>query len=589
MPASPTARIQRRWTTRILFRLAAVVIGLSPLLVAEMICRANGWGLVGEASDPFVGFASERPLFTLNEATNRYEIDRSRQAYFRPDSFAADKGEREFRIFCLGGSTVQGRPYAIETSFTTWLELNLRGADGRRDWRVVNCGGVSYASYRLAPIMRELLAHQPDLFVVYTGHNEFLEDRTYQSVKHTPQLIAQLHGWSSRWQFYNLCRSTWLTSVATSDTRAAQAASGQPRLKLEVDALLDYRGGLDDYHRNDAWHRDVAAHYEYNLHRMVAMARQANVPLLLVNPTSNVKDCPPFKFANQENLTPVRTARFEQLWEQAKDETNLDRRAGLLRQAIAIDDRHAGAHFLLGNTMLLQREPELARQALARAIDEDLCPLRMTAPLYDALGRVAEQTRTPLVDVRTLLEAHNPDQITGDKMLLDHIHPTITGHQLIADALLQQMVLQRLVIPRADWKAAREPLFREHLATLDAIYYARGKQRLEGLILWTQGRASKLKPTPTEQPDQGDAEPTRPLETERASPNAINEADTSDQNVDFPSAATAPGNGESNHSATVPRQSPAPIAPGGDNAKSTARLPASKQDHSSHDECGSQT
>ena len=125
---------------------------------------------------------------------------------------------------------------------------------------------------------------------------------------------------------------------------------------------------------------------------------------------------------------------------------------------------------------------------------ENVCPLRMTTPLYAALARVAEQTRTPLVDVRALFASHSPNQITGDKMLLDHIHPTISGHQLIAHALLEQMAVQRLVTPRADWEKSRELLFQEHLATLDAIYYAQGKQRFEGLIRWTQGRASKLNP-----------------------------------------------------------------------------------------------
>ncbi len=542
MPTSPATRIQRPLRARILFRLAAVALGLSPLLVAELICRANGWGRVEEASDPFVGFAAERPLFSLNEATQRFEIDRSRQAYFRPDSFAAAKGETEFRIFCLGGSTVQGRPYAIETSFTTWLELSLQTADDRRDWQVINCGGVSYASYRLAPIMRELLAHRPDLFIVYTGHNEFLEDRSYRSVKQTPRLIARLHGWSSRWQFYNLCRYTWLSWKAPVDVggmsqRDTQAGRGRALLKLEVDALLDYRGGLDDYHRNDAWHRDVAAHFEFNLHRMVAMARQANVPLILVNPTSNLKDCPPFKFTNLETLSPLRRSQFGQLWEKAKDERQLDRRAALLQEAITIDDRHAGAHYLLGNTLLLQHKPALARQAFIRAAEEDICPLRMTIPLNAALARVAEQTRTPLVDVQGLFESHTPDQITGDKMLLDHIHPTISGHQLIANALLEQMVTERLVTPQADWESGRERLFREHLATLDAIYYAKGKQRLEGLMRWTQGRADKLKPT-------------------TADPQGKNSkgVDTSDQNADSPSTAIAPGNGESDHSETGPAQ-----------------------------------
>ncbi len=477
------------------FRAVALALGFMPLLAAELVCRANGWGLVGEAGDPFVGFAGERPLFELNEAAGRYEVAATRQAYFRPDSFAAHKGEREFRIFCLGGSTVQGRPYAIETSFTTWLEISLRAADPQREWQVVNCGGVSYASYRLAPIMRELLAYQPDLFVVYTGHNEFLEDRTYASVKQTPQLIARLHGWSSRWRCYNALRQTWLARTAGGRRRSAQASEGRAALELEVDALLDYRGGLDDYHRDDRWYRDVAVHYEYNLHRMVAMARQAGVPLILSNPTRNLKDCPPFKFANLESLAPNQRKQFDHLWAEAKDEPDLERRVARLQAALQIDERHAGAHYLLGSTWLQQRRPQQARVSLARAADEDLCPLRMTEPLYAALERVAAQTGTPLLDVRGMFAAASRDQLPGNRMLLDHIHPTINGHQLIAEGLVEEMAALRLVAPRSDWKPVRERAYQQHLATLDALYYARGKQRLEGLISWTQGRANKLKPT----------------------------------------------------------------------------------------------
>jgi len=155
----------------------------------------------------------------------------------------------------------------------------------------------------------------------------------------------------------------------------------------------------------------------------------------------------------------------------------------------------------------------------------------MTTPLYAALARVAEQTRTPLVDVRALFASHSPNQITGDKMLLDHIHPTISGHQLIAHALLEQMAVQRLVTPRADWEKSRELLFQEHLATLDAIYYAQGKQRFEGLIRWTQGRASKLNPATSDQRGQDDVEPID-----------SNAPDTSDQNADSRLPAKAPGN-----------------------------------------------
>ncbi|MEX0676367.1 MAG: hypothetical protein WD063_04790, partial [Pirellulales bacterium] len=140
---------RRRWV----FRCLAVLVGLSPLVACEGFCAVFDWGRPGLHDDPFVGFRSVVPLFVLNEDQTRYEIPKARQAYFRPDSFAAKKAPDEFRIFCLGESTVQGNPFTIETSFTTWLEISLRAADASRSWEVVNCGGISYASYRLVPIL----------------------------------------------------------------------------------------------------------------------------------------------------------------------------------------------------------------------------------------------------------------------------------------------------------------------------------------------------------------------------------------------------------------------------------------------------
>ena len=140
--------------------------------------------------DPFVGFRAVTPLFELNSDGTRYEIPPARLKFFSPESFAANKPADEYRIFILGGSTVQGEPYLPQTSFTTWLEIGLQAADPSRRWEVVNCGGVSYASYRLLPIMQELMAREPDLFIFYEGHNEFLEDRTYEHIKHAPWLVA---------------------------------------------------------------------------------------------------------------------------------------------------------------------------------------------------------------------------------------------------------------------------------------------------------------------------------------------------------------------------------------------------------------
>jgi hypothetical protein len=196
-----------RFSRRLAFRLAAVVLGLLPFPLVEAALALLDLGRPSRFEDPFIGFSSARPLFVLSDDGTRFEIPRSRQTHFRPESFASVKPPDEVRIFCIGDSTVQGNPWSIETSFTTWLELSLNAADPTRRWRVVNCGGISYASYRMVPILEELLHRGPDLFIIHCSHNEFLEDRTYDRIKRTPRAIARPHERLAQFRSYNLFRA----------------------------------------------------------------------------------------------------------------------------------------------------------------------------------------------------------------------------------------------------------------------------------------------------------------------------------------------------------------------------------------------
>jgi hypothetical protein len=115
----------RRW----LMRSAAILLGLSVFIVAETICWLFNVGTPDLQDDPFVGFNNLQPLFVLDNAKHAYHVAPARLKFFVQESFPAQKRPGTYRIFCLGGSTVQGRPFAKETSFTTWLQLALACAD----------------------------------------------------------------------------------------------------------------------------------------------------------------------------------------------------------------------------------------------------------------------------------------------------------------------------------------------------------------------------------------------------------------------------------------------------------------------------
>jgi len=497
---------------RALFGAAAFLLGLVPLVACELALRLGGWGRVTEIEAPFISFSEVRPLFVLNSDAGRYEIARSRLVFFQPASFAATRGPRTCRIFCLGGSTVQGRPYGVETSFTTWLRLGLTAADPATDWEVVNCGGASYASYRLVPIMRELLRCEPDLFIIYTGHNEFLEDRTYAAIKRRPRAAVRAQALLSGLRTYGVCRAGWLRLK-----RGLHPGSPAPVAELpgEVDALLDYQDGLAGYRRDDDWRRDVIEHFRLNLESMVRLARDADVPVILVNPAANLKDCPPFKVQHRDGLTAGELARFEQLraaaaalpWDAVR------RKLELLEQAVALDERHAGVLYQAGKCCEALNLMAAARGAFAQAREEDVCPLRILAPMHEAILEVGRAAGVRVVDVRRAFEELSPGGIPGKELLVDHVHPTIRGRQLVADALFRALVELRFVRPPADWAERRQRLWQQHIESLPDTYFAHGLQRLERLRKWTQGRGLKTRGEGAGRPERQ----AEPAET-RASP-----------------------------------------------------------------------
>jgi tetratricopeptide (TPR) repeat protein len=475
----------RRW----LFRVAAMALGLLPFVLLEFALRWLGVEASQTALIPSVLFAEEHPLFVLDSEPSQndraqYVIPPSRQPFFKPDRFAAKKDPREFRIFCLGGSTVQGNPYSIETSFTTWLELSLQAADASRQWQVINCGGISYASYRLSPILTECLKYEPDLFVLYLGDNEFLEERSYFRGDR-PSYIA----WLDQLRLVQTARGLYHEHFKNGKSPATEPI----RLAAEVDALLDYQGGLAQYHRDDRLHAAVVDHFRLTLDQMLSDARRAGVPVLLVDPVCNLKDCAPFKVELDKTLRARDAAQFQKFLTTAGQSTSAEQSIEDLRAALAIDPRHAGAWYLLGQAYLAINRDAEAREAFLRAKDEDICPLRMIEPMRAIIYQLAKSTEVPVVPVMHLFESKSPHGIPGDELMLDHVHPSITGHQMMADLMLEVMVREGFAQLDENWKAGQQRKYREHLATLDTPYFARGQEHLDGLRKWAQGRVKKLR------------------------------------------------------------------------------------------------
>jgi lysophospholipase L1-like esterase len=475
--------LPRKWQ----FRIAAILLGILPFVVLELGLRLVGLGRPVDASASLSGFNRNIPLFERQGAMYRTAL--ARQPFFCAQEFAAIKPANTFRIFCFGGSTVYGHPYLSDTAFPKWLEMELTGTDAAHRYEAINCGGVSYASYRLAPLVKEVLEYQPDLIVVMTGENEFLEDRTYAGIKTRSVARAWLEDAVQSLRILNVGRQWMRGSVASHE---ATRASGATELSPQIKTRLDDRSGYASYHRDDAWHDRVAAQFEESIRAMVADCRAARVPIILVKPGANLRDCPPFKSEHRPNLSPEEERAWQAAFDAASSSDNgtsnkLASAHELYQKAEKIDGEYALLDWRLARLLDCLGKTKEALEYYSKARDNDVCPLRAPTRHELILERIAADTKTPLVDAPGILAAKSPNGIAGNNWYLDHVHPTIGGHQKIAQAIASRMRKLALVRGSGDWaESERRAAYSRHLKGLSPTYFSDGRVRVEWLENWAR-------------------------------------------------------------------------------------------------------
>ncbi|WP_145174020.1 tetratricopeptide repeat protein [Rubripirellula lacrimiformis] len=413
MTAEPPPDVRRLSTgKKAVFALATLAAFFLVIEVALAVIGFPGDRIV---DDPYVGFTGALPLMQASVGPDGDAVMTTapgKLRLFNQQWFKTPKPAGTRRVFCVGGSTTYGRPFDDATSYSGYLRRLLPQVDPSSDWEVINAGGVSYASYRVAAVMEELADYQPDLFIVYTAHNEFLERRTYASIFATPDwqqsigsMVRSTRTFAAIDAFVDLIATKQAPADgAVGDDGLAPPLADDDRgiemLPGEVDERLNHTVGPSDYERDDAWQAAVVTHYEANLNRMVQIARSAGAAIVFVEPASNEKDCAPFK--NQDSFFDDATQRFA-------------------------DGQYDDAQSLF-----------------AKAIDRDVCPLRATTAISKAIADVAEDQQVPVVPFARRLRQQCVEDwghsCLGKEYFLDHVHPNIDTHRDLAVWIIETLV-----------------------------------------------------------------------------------------------------------------------------------------------------
>ena len=483
-----------------IFSLVAV---LGIWLLVELVLVVCGLGSVEGIDDPFVGFNAGTSLFVESEIDGQdwMRTAPGKQVWFNDQRFPRIKGANTKRVFCLGGSTTFGRPFDDSTAFSGWLRELFPLVDPETQWEIVNAGGVSYASYRVANVMEELCHYDPDLFIVFTGHNEFLERRTYAGLIdeewNEERVIARVRHTLQASRLFNLLEK-WMRP------ENGFLLEAKDELPAEVDEILNHSAGPKDYERDDQWQNNVLTHLKVNLGRMIQMARTVDAEILFVSPASNLRSCLPFKSVSGvvTAAEPSRAIEGTQPASPIAENLSLDRAnlrslvssgniAAALEQidrGIEVDSRNADLLFFKGRCLFEMGEFDAAREAFLRAVDEDVCPLRATGAIRRSVIEICAANRAVCVDFDSILGEQSQEQYGhrcfGDEYFLDHVHPTVDAHGLLARSIIEQLQRSGWLVGQAVSTEMVDSVSRAVVSKIDLERQAIAFRNLAKVLHW---------------------------------------------------------------------------------------------------------
>lgn len=403
-------------SSRRLTRLKKPAFACVPIAVLLIAVETGLWvvGFESPVADPYESFVLRHPLF--NESDGLFTTAETRVGFFRRQSFAETKPPKTQRVFVFGGSTTNGYALSdpVNDNYVTQLgRLLKQNAPGTKS-ELINCGGLSYASYRLVDLVDECVHYSPDLIIVMSGHNEFLEARHYGDLMKSQSVPNQI--WFS-------LRTVRLSHYLVN------------RFLRPAVALDDGRYVTERYIvRDEKEVRSTHDHYRRNLKQMLAACQKTNVPAILCTCTSNLEYSPfhskaPHGISQEEIREFVKKASSE--LKVGSSEQLLKEAENLLRQ----EPECAAAYFVRGRCYADMGRMVEAKSDFISARDFDAFPKRSMSSFNKSVRKIALQNRVPLFDAELVFEQKSEHGIPGWNLFVDDCHPTSDGHRIIAEGL----------------------------------------------------------------------------------------------------------------------------------------------------------
>lgn len=331
--------------------------------------------------------SQEYKIFKKSEDDKYYVTAPGKQGIFQSQKFSVKKPKSEIKLFILGGSSIHylNRVEPLKTKLEKELGDNIT-------IRIINLGGLSYGTNRLLLCFQEIIDYEPDIVVLYSGHNEFEEEYVRQAffkenifTKINHSLVRHLRTYQLMTMLMNEFLSFNIKKIKEGDHPFFP-----PDTKVKWNITFD---------KSLIYHN-----YRENIIKMIGLAKDHKIKLLISTVAYN-RMVPPF-------------ARIDNSYELCRNNYE-------------------------------DGEPRQAKACFENALDSDLQPHRATEQSNAIIREISKTYSIPLIDVDAAIVNAAKDKIPGFDLFNDHCHLNSNGNLILIEAFYKKI---KEVLNKSDYE-----------------------------------------------------------------------------------------------------------------------------------------
>jgi len=374
------------WFYLILFSLPIIII-----ISAELILRGIKYG---DNYDTFVTISDQfDDLFFVNpKLPKKYFSNNSQVPSVIPDGFEKNKRENGFRIFVLGGSTTAGFPYPTNAAFSRQLKRKLEITYRDKFFEVINLGISAVNTNTIRDIIDDVLEEKPDLIIIYAGHNEYYgaDGVVNRGILNYNPTATAMYNSLRELKLYQLLNN-FIKSILHKENRQSKTLMAE----MAGESLVEHNSDLFN---------DGLNQFEENLEIILSECKSKGVEVFLCEIISN-------------NLQEPLEVSIKQNGEAEK----------LFLEGI-------------NNNNEVQKE-----KLLLQAKEKDAFRFRAPSEINEIIIDKSKEFGFPFIPVESEFKEKSQQKIPGYNLFVDHLHPNIEGHKIIADQIFSFINKENLI------------------------------------------------------------------------------------------------------------------------------------------------